>query len=39
VGYSDHLAQILYIKLDNPETVLATVRKRQVIEKTIEELK
>ena len=36
VGYSDHLAQILHIKLDNPRTVLANVRKRQVAEKIIE---
>jgi hypothetical protein len=39
VGYSDHLAQILHIKWDNPETVLVIVRKRQVTEKIIEELK
>jgi hypothetical protein len=39
VGYSDHLAQILRIKLDNPKTVLVIARKRQVTEKIIEELK
>jgi len=39
VCYSDHLAQILHIKLYNPETVLVTMRKRQVTEKIIEELK
>jgi cellobiose phosphorylase len=38
VGHSDHLAQILHIKLDNARTVLANVRKRQVAEKIIEEL-
>jgi len=39
VDYSDHLAQILHIKSDNPKTVLVIVRKRQVTEKIIEELK
>jgi hypothetical protein len=38
VCYSDHLAQTLHTKLDNPETVLVTVRKRQVTEKIIEEI-
>jgi hypothetical protein len=38
VGYSVHLTQILHTKLDNPRTVLANVRKRQVTEKIIEEI-
>jgi len=39
LGYSDHSASILHIKLENPETVLVIMRKRQVTEKIIEELK
>jgi hypothetical protein len=39
VGYSDQLAQTLHIKLDNPKTVLVIMRKRQVTEMIIEELK
>ena len=39
VGYSDHLAQILHVKLDNPKTVLVILRKRQITENMIEELK
>jgi hypothetical protein len=39
VGYSDHLAQTLHIKLDHPKTVLVIIRKRQVTEKITEELK
>jgi hypothetical protein len=39
VGYSDHLAQTLHIKLDHPKTVLIIMRKRQATEKITKELK
>jgi len=34
-GYSDHLAQILHIKTDNPKPRPVIVRKRQFTEKSL----
>jgi len=34
LGYSDHLAQILHIKTDNPKPRPVIVRKRQFTEKS-----
>jgi len=34
LGYSDHLAQILHIKTDNPKSRSVIVRKRQFTEKS-----
>jgi len=35
LGYSDHLAQILHIKTDNPKPRPVIVRKRQFTEKSL----